>query len=59
IQGTTLGNVIGGHIPRRYGSLQYVFVIASALACVGMALTMSLYGERRLGGPSAKVWNSA
>jgi MFS family permease len=46
--GATLGNVTGGYIPRWYGSLQDVFIVAAALACVGMVLTMILHDERRL-----------
>ena len=40
--GTTLGNVIGGYIPSLYGSLRYVFIVASTLASVAMVITMTL-----------------
>nr|WKF56285.1 4-hydroxybenzoate transporter PcaK [Paraburkholderia busanensis] len=45
--GTTLGNVVGGYVPRWYGSLRGVFVAASVLACVAMVLTMMLRDERK------------
>ena len=46
--GTTLGNVIGGCIPGWAGSLQGVFIGASALACTSVIVTMILQDERRL-----------
>jgi MFS family permease len=44
--GTTLGNVVGGRIPGWYGSLQGVFVLATALACTGILVTLMLQDER-------------
>ncbi|KXU94247.1 hypothetical protein CR51_27660 [Caballeronia megalochromosomata] len=47
--GTTLGNAIGGRIPSWSGSLQGVYIVASALACVGVIATTILQDERRPG----------
>ncbi|CAG9201653.1 Putative 3-hydroxyphenylpropionic transporter MhpT [Paraburkholderia tropica] len=44
--GTTVGNVLGGHFPGWLGSLNAVFITASALACMAMLLTATLRDER-------------
>jgi MFS family permease len=46
--GTTLGNVVGGYMPTVFGSLQSVFVAASTIACLGMAITILLQDERNI-----------
>jgi MFS family permease len=45
--GTTLGNVVGGRIPGWSGSLQGVFIAASALGVAGVIVTMMLPDERK------------
>lgn len=46
--GTTLGNVIGGFAPAMFGTLQSVFLAASATAVLGLIATTTLRDERSL-----------
>ncbi|WP_277183944.1 MFS transporter [Caballeronia sp. BR00000012568055] len=43
--GTALGNIMAGRVP---GSLQWVFISASAIAFISMAITLTLQDERTL-----------
>lgn len=45
---TAVGNVVGGYFPILFGSLQNVFVAVSAIAGLGMVITMLLPDERKL-----------